>query len=151
MDDELLFIIPVYSMSEEDFQKKWDDFYTKKNFKNNEQFETIKRCYKNQWKYNQIIAYIEIYKSNGEINFVTYKSQQKNHKFNSSQHYYTFYQTLGQHFYVEKNMSHSEIVDEIRIWVDDLAKGYSKNAYIDYELFDKYIEHIDLHKIFYDK
>lgn len=149
MNDELLFVIPIYSMPEEEFDEKWDDLYEKRNYKNNDKFEYIREYYKDQWKYNQIIAYVEVYKSNEEINFNICKSQQKIYRYDCSQHYFTYCHTVGQHFYVDKNMTHSEIVKEIKLWVDNFAREYSKRTYVDYELFNKTNEFIDLHKIFY--
>lgn len=42
MNDELLFVIPIYSMPEEEFDEKWDDLYEKRNYKNNDKFEYIR-------------------------------------------------------------------------------------------------------------
>ena len=150
MKEELLFIIPIYSMDEETFDKKWDDFFTQKGYKEKENFADIRACYRNKiiWKYNQVIAYIEVYKHNGDVNFVTYRAQQNVYRYDCPNHYYSFYQSLGNHFYVSKKMTNEDIIEETRRWLNNIAKEHAKNAYADLSLFDNQTKYINLREIF---
>ena len=86
MKEVTLFEIPIYSMEEKEFNRRWDK-EIKKYIYTNEQYNQIRNTFfpKNLWKYNQIIGYIVInllkYDYGIDINFEWYQSDKKLYRY----------------------------------------------------------------------
>ena len=133
MNEVTLFEIPIYSMEEKEFNRRWDK-EIKKYIYTNEQYNQIRNTFfpKNLWKYNQIIGYIVInlvkYDYGIDINFEWYQSDKKLYRFNSN-----------------------EIKNEIRELLDDLIKDEClKKRYVDLSVFEIQLKYMNIKKIISD-
>ena len=109
MIEKKILEIPIYSMKENEFQKKWNNFFDK-NFKGNPNYQAIKMCYFPQyvWKYNQIIGYLEITYSNNTIWFNQYCIEDRRIYVKSNKKLYmTNMQLNGYHFFIKENMNNT--------------------------------------------
>lgn len=84
MNERIIASIPVYSITENSFNQKWNIFYEKSYnntmFKDKEKYiSTLEYVYfpTNSWKYNKIIGFIEIIVSKEDIIFEIYRSPKK--------------------------------------------------------------------------
>ncbi len=87
MKEKLLFEIPIYSMNQNTFENKWEQFkqrnienYLKINPELGDYEYRLKKIYFPQyvWKYNQIIGYIQIVIKNRDIIFELFITKDKN-------------------------------------------------------------------------
>ena len=123
--------IPIYSMKEKIFDKKWKKFFDN-NFGENENYNDIKRCYFPQyvWKYNQIIGYLEVTYANSSIWFKEYCTMdEKIYAKYKKKHYIINMQLNGYHFFIKDSMKNSEIIEEIVFWINSFEKEVMNKKY----------------------
>ena len=157
MNEVTLFEIPIYSMEEKEFNRRWDK-EIKKYIYTNEQYNQIRNTFfpKNLWKYNQIIGYIVInlvkYDYGIDINFEWYQSDKKLYRFNSNEKNFVQNESLiGYQFFVDESDSNNEIKNEIREWLNDLLKDEClKKRYVDLSVFEIQLKYMNIKKIISD-
>lgn len=153
MKEVNLFEIPIYSMSEEEFYRRWDKFFekNKSQFRDESTFLSHKELYfpVNVWKYNQIIGYITVSASRSDIWFNLYKAQNNKLYFNSRMKKFIIDTGLqGYHFRVKDNDSNKTIKNNIVEWLNELVKRKElKKYYIDTLTFKNQIEFMDIKEI----
>ena len=117
--------IPIYSMPEKEFKRRWDrwkkDWYEKSERMgySSEQTEEVitklmSRQYpRNVWKYNQIVGFVEIAVTSSDVVFNVQKTfDSKIHALGKRKHYIQDMKTNGLHFPIN-NMTNEEIVAKV--------------------------------------
>ena len=139
MKEVTLFEIPIYSMEEKEFNRRWNK-EIKKYINTNEQYNQIWNTFfpKNLWKYNQIVGYIVInlikYDYGIDINFEWYQSDKKLYRFNSNEKNFVQKESLiGYHFFIDENDSNNEIIKKL------LKLSIRKNILVNYEEEAKFV------------
>ncbi len=157
MEQKTLFEIPIYAMSEKEFNKRWNkkkaelyDMFISSGHSDESAKSGIKMlCFPRYlWKYNQIIGYIRISISIHDIWFDVYRSLDKIYYADSRQkHFIENIHANGTHFYVSKQ-SDEEIKREIREMLKEIEKEHlRKNFYVDYSTFDNILEYVNIQEI----
>jgi len=155
--DIVLFEIPIYSMTEEVFRKKWEQKIMQylpqrdaTDFKKINGF--IHELYRKKmlWQYNQIVGYITVNASkNNDITFSIYRPPLgRKIRYDSPNKYLMEdWMCLGYHFYAE-DYSDEDLIAEIKSWVSDMINEYAKKPlYADTSLFDATIDCINIKKL----
>lgn len=137
----LLFTIPMYSMSKKLFDEKWGQYY-----QHNEVEKEHRRFYKprNEWKFNQVIAYIEIYKNNYDIDFEIYKSRSSIFSYNTIHKGYEHLYTIGNHFYVDPSETNDSIKQTILAFLDGFKSELGFKGKRQFLLLDEFNLQFDL-------
>lgn len=157
MERKTLFEIPIYAMSEKEFNKRWDkkkaeiyDMFishghTDESAKSGISTLCFPRCI---WKYNQIIGFIKISVSRHDVWFDIYSSLDKIYHADSKQkHFIQDIHANGTHFYVS-NQSNDDIKRTIQEWLRDIEKEFlRKSFYVDYSTFNNIFNHVDIELI----
>lgn len=157
MEQKILFEIPIYAMSEKEFNKRWnkkkaelyDMFINGGNTEKDAKLYVSDSCFPRcLWKYNQIIGYIRISVSRHDVWFDVYRSLDKIYYATSKQkHFIEDMHANGTHFYVSKQ-SDKEIKREIREMLKDIEKEHlRKSFYVDYSTFNNIFEYINIQEI----
>lgn len=121
-DEKVICEIPIYSMPEAEFNRKWekqkkkwiDESIGMGNSESRAR-EIINKCYYPQylWKYNQIVGFVEIAISPRDVSFNVQKTLDKRFFIISkTKHFIQDLRTGGMHFPICK-MSNEEILTEI--------------------------------------
>lgn len=154
MKQKTLFEIPIYAMSEKEFNKRWD----KKKSKTYEEFikhghteesarKGISSLYfpKCVWKYNQIIGFIQISISRCDIWFDIYLSLDKVYYADSKQkHFIQDIHTNGTHFYTS-GKSDDDIKESIGEWLKAIEKDHLRDSfYVDYSTYNNIIDYVNI-------
>lgn len=160
MEEKTLFEIPIYAMSETEFNRRWqkkkEKFFQELTSRGLTE-EDIKMHWINLhfpryiWKYNQIIGYIKISVTRQDINFDVFCSTDQIYYADSKQkHFIKDLMTNGTHFYA-RDKSNEYIKEEIKRWLKSIERYhlYSKR-YVDYTTFDNLIDLINIKKIMED-
>ncbi|EAC5337278.1 hypothetical protein AFT98_08630, partial [Listeria monocytogenes] len=129
MKEKIIIVIPVYSISENLFHKKWDEFYEKSYtntmYSDKENYiDTLRNIDfpTNSWKYNKIIGYIEIRASKEDIIFEIYRSTKLRFPYRSkSKDFIEFFSSLGNHFPILRK-NDTELKDEIKKFLEMIEK-----------------------------
>jgi len=153
----LIFEIPVYRLSPDDYQKEIEKekrkhllirWKTDKNL-SKEQIEEVERFYNyyywKPWFYNEIIAYVRVYcdgrKVYGDLYKVTVKSIRKWFKKN-----FEYWGKFFEVWYHEE--SNDEFVEIIKYFLKESVKSYFwRKRYVDFEAFDRVARVIDWKKL----
>lgn len=157
MQEKTLFEIPIYAMSENEFNarcsKKREKLYTDF-IKHGHTDESAKRgvsdCfYPNYlWKYNLIIGYIKVSVSAIDVIFEIFCSLDKMFRIDSKKkHFIENWHCNGTHFYaIDK--SETIVKQEIRTWLKDIEEEYLQGRfYIDYSTFNNIFDFIEIKEI----
>lgn len=156
-DEKIIFEIPIYSMSENEFNRRWDK---KKKFlaeyfmeygENSEERanEIMHTCYYPQyvWKYNQIIGFVEIAVAPRDISFNIYKTLDKKMvAVSKTKHFIQNLHIISKHFPIEKK-SNEEIVREIDGWLDSIARELPKTMCLFLDTYNIVKDHLDFRGI----
>lgn len=157
MNDYHLFSIPIYTVSEEDFNIKrkkrvisLEESLQEKNYPDTEKSKVMEGLLslsrpKDVWLYNQIIGYIRVSLSWQDIHFELYMPlHRKRYKVSSgSKSFMENWQLNGYHFRTE-NLTNEQIIQEIREWINDISKKEKlKCRYIDRSVFENVANYID--------
>lgn len=150
--NKLIVSIPIYSISEEKFNKKWSDHHEsvmkKLNYKPNRKdlLSVLKSndFPKTVWKYNKIIGHIEILLSGNDIIFEVYKSNKKKFNYNSiTKDFVEGYQSLNNHFYIDEK-NNEELKCEIDEMVTEIVHEVFERRTVDYTLYENFRKYFDL-------
>lgn len=157
MEQKTLFEIPIYSMSEKEFNKRWakqkqnlyDTYISHGHSDEDTRYYVSKfsfpRCL---WKYNQIIGYIKISVSKHDVWFDIYCSLDKTYYADSKKkHFIEDMHANGTHFYLS-NPQDKEIKEKIFEWLKAIEKDHlRKSFYVDYSTFKNIIEYVNIEQI----
>lgn len=157
MQKKILFEIPIYSMSENEFDKRWKKikdylysiFIDGGHTEDDAKFFVLQSCFpKCVWKYNQIIGYIRVSVSKHDVWLDIYRSLDKRYYAKSKhKHFIQNTPTNGTHFYVS-NPTNEYIKQNIHEWLEEIEKNYlKKRFYVDYSIFNNIIEYVDIAQI----
>lgn len=152
-NEKIVFEIPIYSMSEKEFSRRWDK---KKKFlaeyfmeygENSEERtnEIIHTCYYPQyvWKYNQIVGFVEIAVAPRDISFNIQRTLDKKMvAVSKTKHFIQNLHSISKHFAIGKK-SNEEIVREIDSWLESIAQELPKTMCLFLETYDVVKYHID--------
>lgn len=158
MKEKILFEIPVYSMSEEVFSKRWDKH--KKNFYNdflkNNSEDNTRRIYEKLffprflWCYNQIVGYIVIATSGLDIELKLFMGVEKKTRYDTvKKNFMKDDGMLGSHRYTEF-MNDNEIKEELDDMILDIKEMLSSRFYVDETVYKNIIQYINLKNIICD-
>jgi hypothetical protein len=156
------FEIPIYYLSREEFDKRWDNKIVEEATEwaqyNGWDYEKAKDALrwniywpKTIWEYNKIIGYIVISHHGNTVYFDLWFSNRKKHNF---LHFNTGNLTLcgpipGTHFSMMPEWSNEDIIDNMNKWISFIEKEcLRKSSYINREVFDRVIVHTDLRALF---
>lgn len=145
MEQKILFEIPIYSMSEKEFNKRWKKrkdylynmFISGRNTEEDARRFVSDSCFpKCVWKYNQIIGFIRISVSKRDVWFDIYRSLDKIYYANSkTKHFIQNMHANGTHFYVS-NLTNEYIKPNILETLKSIEKNsLKKKFYVDYSAF----------------
>lgn len=148
--------IPIYSMSEDKFNKKWEkDIKNAVSQINEDNKISFEQYYKNgyvdqrQWIYNQIIGFLVIKYKNNSIWFDEYLTNDKVIRIKSNtKHYINNCRLSGFHFYVSNNMDNDTIKGDIIKWINSFEKEHlNKKYYLDKDKYLNILEYLDVKKM----
>ena len=158
MREKIIFEIPIYAMSEKEFNRRWQ----KEKEKLYEQFilgghsdktkieSLIKDIFfpRDVWKFNQIIGYIRLSVTRQDVLFEIYLARAKRYHANSRvKKFITYYPAHKTHFYAMYK-SDEEIKKGISDYLKHIEKFHiKKRFYIDYSVFNNIIDHIKIKEI----
>lgn len=140
-----LFSIPIYTVSEKEFEQKYDK--VRKKFETEPDFRQ-----KGVWLYNQIIGYIRVLLGRQDILFEVYMPlhRKRYQLFSNRKSYCGNRQVNGLHFYLG-NKSNEQIIYEIREWIVYISnREYLQRRYVDISAFDNIAKYIDIRAIVND-
>lgn len=158
-NEKIIFELPIYSMSKEEFKRRWDN-WEKKTYEESVLMENpaekakeivkeiIKTWYpQNVWKYNQIIGYVEIAISYRDIVFNISKTMDTRiHAVGKTKHYIQDIMVNGMHFSID-NMTNAEIVIRIDEYLDSIEHKLTKPLYLYRNTYDNVKNHIDFNEL----
>lgn len=161
MEKKTLFEIPVYCTSEDIFYRKWkrkkDEMY--ENFLNSGHTpksarECVARCCypKDRWRYNQIIGYITVSISPGNVWFNVFCSMDKRIPFNSGKkHFIEDWHIGGYHFFVPDRETNEQIREKIRQMLHFIQNEQLKKEYdVDFTVFENIFQYVDVRQAISD-
>lgn len=157
MEQKTLFEIPIYSMSEKEFNKRWNNKKTNlyNTFINSGHTDDSAKsgisamCFPHcLWRYNQIVGFIKISVSKHDVWFDIYRSLDKIYYADSKQkHFIQDIHANGTHFYVS-NPIDTEIKEAIRECLKGIEKDHlRKSFYVDYSTFNNIFDYINIEQI----
>lgn len=154
MEQKLIFEIPIYSMREDKFYKKWK-IYKDKSIKHflelNDELGDYELWFdkfnfpKSVWKYNQIIGYIQIFIKEKDVIFDLWLCRDKKYFYNTTKkHFIEYMPTNGLHFFTN-NMRDEEIKVEMNKFLKMIEKDFiKKNMYLDKTIYNNLINIINI-------
>lgn len=157
MEKKTLFEIPIYSMSEKEFNKRWkkrkdflyDMFIKGGHSEENARLYVSDSCFpKCVWKYNQIIGFIRVSVSKHDVWFDIYRSLDNIYYADSKyKHFIQDIHANETHFYVS-NPTNENIKQNIREWLKGIEKSHlEKRFFVDYSTFNNIFENVDIAQI----
>lgn len=157
MKEKTLFEIPIYSMSEIEFNNRWENiknkhnsnFYSRNNSKEDTQNAFFNIYYpRNVWEYNQIIGYVKISVTQQDVNFKIYCTSDKRFYADTCvKHFIKDTFTIGSHFYAGSD-SDETIKNNIRDWLHSFkSDSYYKRFYFDFTTYNNLIDFINIKEI----
>lgn len=157
MEEKTLFEIPIYSMKEAEFKRRWQKkkikFFQK--FVSHGHTEENTRLYWEDlhspryiWKYNQIIGYIKVSVTRQDVKFNVFCSLDNIYYADSKQkHFITNWSTNGTYIYA-RDKSDEYIKKEIRHWLKVIEKDHlHSKRYVDYTTFNNIFNLINIKHI----
>lgn len=152
-EKKLIYEIPVYSVSEEEFIEKWDKRKTKiiRSFmehghKEESANQGFKDCYYPQylWKYNQIVGYINISVTNQDVDFKLFCTLDKNIRaISSKKHFIQDWRINGMHFYA-LHKDNGFLRENIKSLLQEVKAMLPKRYYVDDSSFRNTIDCMDI-------
>lgn len=151
-NEKIIFEIPIYSMSEKEFNRRWDkrkkfltEYFMEHGGDDEERAEIIYTGYYPQyvWKYNQIVGFVEIAVAPRDISFNIYKTLDKKMvAISKTKHFIQNLHSISKHFPIEKK-SNAEIVKEIDGWLESIERELPKTMCLFLETYNTVKYHID--------
>ncbi len=157
MDGITLFELPVYTMSEEEFNKRWEkkkvelynEFISHGHTEDSARQGVRHAFYpKWIWKYNQIIGYIKISVTADDVLFDLFCSMDQRYYIDSKRkHFIEDWRLGGTHFYVA-NKSEDYIKQEIISWLGYMEKDHLRGRFhVDYTTFNNIFNYVPIKEI----
>lgn len=154
MKEKVLFEIPIYSTSKENFDKKWDKVkeQTYEDFISHGHTEESAKKYSRSlyfpqsiWKYNHIVGYITIVVTENDFIFETYRCADTRYYFNTKTKHFIQYSPInGMHFYTGSK-SDDEIEKEILSFLTEISEKFiPKRFFVDFSVYDNLICYVDI-------
>ncbi len=151
-NEKIIFEIPIYSMSEQEFNQRRDKKKKKlikwfMSFGNSEErareIFSIRSHPEYIWKYNQIVGFVEIAISFRDLSFNVQKTlDQRMVALSKTKHFIQDMRMGGEHFPIV-NMSNEEILFEVEDYLKTLQKELSGKMCLYLDTFDIIKKHID--------
>lgn len=158
-NEKIIYEIPIYSMPEKEFKKRWDkwkqDWYDRSEYMGHTPEQTeetvsmiMESTYpRNIWKYNQIVGFVEIAISPRDISFNVQKTlDSRIQAVGKTKHYIQDMRTNGMHFPIG-NMSNEELVSQIEEYLCAIQKNLPKWFCLYLDTFNTVKHHIDFRGI----
>lgn len=157
--EKVLFEIPIYSMSENQFIKKWNkikqkdyDFIGKGKEISVENKRIVDNNYfpMNTWKYNQIIGYIVILANNNDIVFEIYScpTDLRYYAKSKEKHFMRNLYINGQHFRI-CGLTEEQIKKKILEFLKELEEyQIPSRFYVDFSTFENIFPYVNITEIF---
>ena len=155
MRDCILFEIPIYSTTEEEFDKRWEKHFIK--FSNNGVDDKTLEMYKNYcfpkqlWIYNQIIGYVVIYYEKNSVYFDGFISNKRTRYDSHKKSLMCLEMPAVYHFAVYKEYTNKDIANKIKYYLDDFYNSCLKTKFLYTKNFDVIYKNINYLKIFKEK
>src|SRR5574344_1186045 len=135
--EKRLFEVPIYSMKENIFNKKWEHFFAEKVNKtsgdNKISFNNWLRdnyYSQRQWKFNKIIGSLVILYRDNSLWFDEYLTLDNNiHAVAKSKHFSINQNLICYHFYVDFKKNDEDIKQELLHWITSFQKEVMDNKY----------------------
>lgn len=160
--EKILFEIPIYAMSENQFTKRWTkikkesyDFMSKGRELTEEKKRIVDESYfpMDTWKYNQIVGYIIISAINKDIVFEIYScpTDLKYYAKSREKHFMRKLYLNGQHFGIY-NLTEEQIKEKILEYLEEIEKSQIPSRfYVDFSTFKNIFPYINIIEIFNNK
>lgn len=155
-NERIVFEIPIYSMSEEEFNRRWDkrkkfltEYFMDHGGDGEERAEIVYTGHYPQyvWKYNQIVGFVEIAAAPRDISFNIYKTLDKKMvAVSKTKHFIQNLHSISKHFPIGKK-SNEEIVREIDAWLESIAQELSKTMCLFLDTYNIVKYHLDFRGI----
>lgn len=152
LNERIIFEIPIYSMSEEEFNRRWDkrkkfltEYFMEHGGDAEERAEIIYTGHYPQyvWKYNQIVGFVEIAVAPRDISFNIYKTLDKKMvAVSKTKHFIQNLHSISKHFPIGKK-SNEEIVREIDGWLESIAQELPKTMCLFLDTYNTVKYHLD--------
>lgn len=154
MCQKVIFEIPIYSMREDKFHKKWKDYKDNsiKHFLElNDELGDYELWFdkfnfpQSVWKYNQIIGYIQISIKEKDVIFDLWLCRDKRYVYKTNKKNFIEYMpTNGLHFFTN-NISDKQIKMEIDKFLKIIERDFiKKNMYLDKTIYNNLINNINI-------
>ncbi len=151
-NEKIVFEIPIYSMSEKEFNRRWDkkkkfltEYFMECGGNGEERAEIIYTGYYPQyvWKYNQIVGFVEIAVAPRDISFNIYKTLDKKMvAVSKTKHFIQNLFSNGKHFPIGKK-TNEEIVREIDSWLESTEQELPNAMCLFLDTYNTVKYHID--------
>lgn len=151
-NEKIVFEIPIYSMSEKEFNRRWNkrkvfltEYFMEHGGSSEERAEIIYTGHYPQyvWKYNQIVGFVEIAVAPRDISFNIYKTLDKKMvAVSKTKHFIQNLCSGGKHFTVGKK-SNDEIVKEIDSWLRSIEQELPRKMCLFLDTYDTVKHYID--------
>jgi hypothetical protein len=157
MLEKTIYELPIYSIKEKEFKKRWKEKRLKlrkeafKNYANDDDaYREIDDIYYPSyiWKYNQIIGSLKISVTKQDVLFTIYCSRaERFFAFSKVKHYIVDSQANGTHFNVQGKTNES-IKLEIKDWLKYIKKVHlRRNFFVDESTIENTLNYIEIRKI----
>ena len=145
----VLFEIPIYSMTKNEFDKRWEKIYNSSRLSQLSDYSVSNYFFpKNIWKFNQIIGYIVVLLKQREICFELWYCNDSKFYANSTQKHFMSNQSLLRcHFYVTANMDEAAIREEFNIFLDIAKESVQRGHFLDCSIYENVVKHISFKSI----
>lgn len=153
-----LFDIPIYSMPEKEFDRRWRKAKEKlrnqilsAGYPNDIRVERLIKHIsfpRDVWRYNQIIGCIRLSITKQDVLFeIWLTNNERYHADSRIKKFLAYNPTLGTHFYVE-DKTDEEIKKEIDRFLEKIRKTHiKKRFYVDFSIFNNVINHVNIREI----
>lgn len=158
-NEKVIYEIPIYSMQEKEFQRRWNKWkkgwYHKSEQMGHTPEETeeiitaimLGQYPRNIWKYNQIVGFVEIALSPRDIVFNVQKTlDSRIRACAKTKHYIQDMRTNGMHFLIN-NMTNEELVIKIEKYLESIQKKLLGRFCLYLDTFNLVKHHIDFRGI----
>ena len=146
LQDKKVFEIQVYKTSEEEYYEKMTNYIAEKNRDDNPQFEEyLRNKFGGDWDYNEIVGHVKIYITGRKIKCEYWETDKKVRVGSRTK---TFVKISDKYCesQIFKGQSNDELKSVITECIEQVKKIITtriKTAYVDTEIFDTQVEHID--------
>ena len=144
--DGKLFVIPVYSSNEDVFYGRWKDKMISLCKSESYKADLIPLPF--VWKYNQIVAVIEVYKQDDNLEFIVYKRNGNIHFCHVPKKEFVILNLADFRIGVTTYDTNKTIREKILNYIRCLVKSELKGRYVDLDLFENQFKLMDIRGLF---